>query len=249
MTSDGCSLGAFWGARQESVDACAERASAFLTRLSACDRIFAHWFERARSPMQAFEGAQGPDHDVLTKLLLKGRNRTDVGRNVLEDLGFSLSLWNGVKDDGDTRLGVSCGVYSPWNHNSCVIELPERVPAAERVLTVETLTCVVRATVSSWEPDWAWVVSNTHLGLLELVDLKPNVGWLLYLAAARGEIPKLPPPARVVPIEGHGNLIVVTEERFSAKHPEHVEAASLVAEILEGAGLLQPIPGPQPIGS
>jgi hypothetical protein len=33
---------------------------------------------------------------------------------------------------------------------------------------------------------------------------------MVYLADSRGPAPELPPPARAVPIEGYGNLIIVT---------------------------------------
>jgi hypothetical protein len=47
---------------------------------------------------------------------------------------------------------------------------------------------------------------------------------------------------RTVPIERHGTLIILTDERFTAENPEHVKLAGRLHAILDDAGLLGPTP-------
>jgi hypothetical protein len=49
--------------------------------------------------------------EELEKFFLKGRNRTDVGKEVIEKLGFSQGLWNAKEKATD--LSMTCGGYSP----------------------------------------------------------------------------------------------------------------------------------------
>jgi hypothetical protein len=64
-------------------------------------------------------------------------------------------------------------------------------------------------------------------------------GWLMYLSRRRGEVPPLPAPVRVEPVEDQGSLIVLTPERFNTDNPEHVALADQVRALLEQAGVLK----------
>src|SRR4051794_30187502 len=117
-------IGAYWGARRESADACAHRTQHFLECLAACDPLFLHWFKLGQSRKEALQHEIKPDQETLQKALLAGKNRTDRDQ-VLEDLGFRLGLWTGGNDEGSAGLSIHCGCYSSRVGNSCVIELPE----------------------------------------------------------------------------------------------------------------------------
>src|SRR3989442_863361 len=93
-------LGAYWPARQESIEECGNRLGRFLTELAMCDPVFAIWCERGRSRKEASERhvAVEDRHDLLD-LLDRGRNRRDVGRDVIDELGFNVGLWNGAPGD------------------------------------------------------------------------------------------------------------------------------------------------------
>jgi hypothetical protein len=247
-------LGAYWGDRRESVEKCAERSADFLAGLGACDQCFAGWFRLGESREQARAHEVPANVDILRAELAAGRNRRDTDGAVIEDLGFSLWLWNGADNDEEAAgLHIACGGYSGAVPNVCSVDLPRGGDAAERVLRGETLTCVIEAAVSSWEPDWARVISNRHLDwYLDHTEddaVKPVIGWLTYLSAGRGEVPPLPPPTRTVALAGHGTLIILTDERFSATRPDHLDQAARVREILDSKGLLFPTAVPRAVRS
>nr|WP_255662352.1 immunity 52 family protein [Myxococcus sp. RHSTA-1-4] len=97
----------------------------------------------------------------------------------------------------------------------------------------------------AWEPDWAMATSRDHRDLLSGEgDTGTFVGWVTYLSRRRGVVPPLPAPARIEPVEERGTLVVLTPERITASNPAHVALGKRVHELLDRAGLMQPvIPG------
>ncbi|WP_326522498.1 immunity 52 family protein [Archangium lipolyticum] len=108
-----------------------------------------------------------------------------------------------------------------------------------RVLTVPVLTKVMRALVLSWEPDWGGVISYGYQHLRDEPVGPPHTGWLMYFSRRRGEVPPLPAPVRVEPVEDKGSLVILTPERFTVDNPAHVSLADEVRTLLDRAGLLK----------
>jgi hypothetical protein len=237
-------VGAYWGARREDVGECARRAELFFHRLARCDASLGQWYRRGR----VARGSPGHlvrtnDREELEELFLQGRNRTDVGKSVIEDLGFSLHAWNQRPDAKATTLQMSCGVYAETFSNVCLMDLPSEGEAAERMLNVSTLVQVMSCMAIAWDPDWG--VANTSLTM----DLIPRtvkgearVGWMTYLARRRGTVPPLPAPVRIEPVGSLGMLVILTPERFTASNPDHIALGRRVHELLDRAGLLKPQP-------
>jgi ABC-type molybdate transport system substrate-binding protein len=116
-------------------------------------------------------------------------------------------------------------------------------------LTVHALTQVLRAMVTTWEPEWGIAVSNAYRDeVLKLQRVGTFVGWITYFSHQRGTLPPLPAPVRVEPVEDKGSLVILTPERFMASNPDHVALGAQVQELLDRAGLLKPLqpvePGP-----
>src|SRR5690242_15013697 len=106
-------VGAYWGPRQETALECARRAELFFRMLARCDPSFAQWYRAGRGFPRELPGHPvRPEVKELEKLFLSSRNRTDVGKEVIEELGFRRLLWN-VKEAA-TDIHLSCGKSSPW---------------------------------------------------------------------------------------------------------------------------------------
>jgi hypothetical protein len=240
-------IGAYWGDRGESVDVCARRAARLLAGLAACDGMFARWYEKGRSRSDALSREVGASEGALRDLLLSGRNRKDADGGVIERLGFGLSLWTGGEDGESADLMIKCGLHAatPGLMNSCVIGLPHKGDAADRLLRVEPLLKILKAVVETWEPDWAVVNSRNFREKISRafrkVARQPAVGWMLYLSARQGLIPTLPGPSSVTSL-GAGSLIVLTEDRLTASRPDHLNIAEGVRTLLDRAGVLEPMP-------
>jgi hypothetical protein len=178
----------------------------------------------------------------LEKLLLSSRNRTDIGKEVIEDLGFSRILWNAKK--AATHIHLSCGGYSPWGGpNSCLLNPTTESVVRERLLRVPVLAEVLTSMATAWDPDCAMVTSTEMLDLIEKRKREVRVGWLTYLSRRLGTLPPLPAPVRIEPVGELGWLLILSPEPMTASNPEHVAFTARIRELLDRAGLIE-LPDP-----
>jgi len=245
MLEDRHYIGAYWGARKESIGECTQRAELFFQLLSRCDASFHQWYRSGR----VARGMPGhlvrtADRGELEAALLRGRNRTDLSKSVIEELGFSLSVWNQRPDSQATRLGITCGVHDTDNvSNVCLLTPPSTGEAAERLLTAPVPARVLECMALAWDPDWGTATSHEASGLISGAENRnADVGWVTYLSRRRGTVPPLPAPVRIEPVGSLGMLVILTPERFTASNPEHIALGRRVRELLDRAGLLRASP-------
>ena len=235
-------VGAYWGARQETVAECARRAELFFHALKRCDPSWTQWFRAAHRPTRELPGhpVRTDDAQALGELLERGRNRTDFGKKVIEELGFNFRLWNQWSEN--TTLSVTCGSHSWGGHNLCLAELPSQGSHAERLLSAPVLAQALHAMAVAWTPEWGIATSETHRDEV-LNNSAPGafIGWINYFSRARGTVPPLPAPVRIEPVGTLGTLVILTPERFTASNPEHLSLAEQVQTLLSRAGLLGPL--------
>ncbi|WNG54368.1 hypothetical protein F0U59_05915 [Archangium gephyra] len=238
-------MGAYWGPRQETALECARRAELFFHMLARCDPSFGQWYRAGRGFPRELPGwPVCPEMKELESLLLKGRNRTDVGREVIEDLGFSQMVWNAKREA--TEIHLSCGKYSPWGGpNLCLLYPPRQGAVRERLLRAPVLAEVLTSMVTAWDPDYAMVGSSQMVDLVEKGGSEVRMGWLTYLSRRLGKLPPLPAPVRIEPVGTLGWLLVLSPEPMTASNPEHVAFTARVRELLDRAGLIQR-PQPEP---
>lgn len=219
-------LCAYWQPRKESVHACADRLGRFLIALSACDPVFTFWYERGSSRRKGkqFE-VDFKSEAHLLDLLERGRNRRDVGKEVMEDLGFRIGLWNGGKTVKMAGLSVNCGLYATvagLGGNCLILDLPEDLGDLQRS---ERMADVLATVATSWEPDWAGVFSVDAMNTRGYNPVVPFVDWMVYVSLKLAPLPLAVASAKA--IDGMGTLVVVDrgpEVGETAGHLERVRA-------------------------
>jgi hypothetical protein len=228
-------LGAYWGARQEPVDVCAQRLADCLVRLEQCDAALAGWStkQHRRGDSVQFDGA---DLDVLRGLLVAGTNHRDADGSSIDELGFSVGLWNG---DGERPIGLSitCGAWTTTAGvmNSVVLDLPPWSRTRhERLFEIDTARCVISAVVESWRPNWATLTSYELADALDAPPRVPSVGWFTFLAEGR-PIPDTLPLARREDVSG--GVLLISADRVE---DADVRRISSLADALRKAGSLIP---------
>lgn len=148
-------VGAYWAQREESRIACALRISDFIKKIAQLDSSLAHWFKRA-GPRTAQQAELPTDPDGLTPLL-KASQR-DVGNDVIKELGYSFSAWNGNQSSMGASMSIACGGYSTLVGNSAVLSFaPKSSP------TLKLLREILESMVGAFEPDSAIVKSSVRL--------------------------------------------------------------------------------------
>ncbi|HZH78987.1 MAG TPA: Imm52 family immunity protein [Archangium sp.] len=223
----------YWGNRVESAEACARRAETFFRLLSRCDPDFTRWFEKADSRKKALQLQFEPTFETFMRFFKKKVYR-------LGKTGFSFGSWTGhLEDERGGMARFTCGYEAVGASNNCLLYLPQEAPGTERALTVRVLTEVVHAMVVAWEPDYGGVYSDAYQRAREEPVGQPYTGWLMYLSHRRGQVPPLPVPVRVEPVEDKGSLLILTPERFNGHEPRHVALADEVRASLDKAGVLK----------
>lgn len=216
-------IAGYWTARKESLDACANRLQRFLNALSTCDRVFTNWYEKGMSRRNAKQVAiDFSDTDCLVHLFEKGRHRRDDDKEIIEDLGFCVGLWNGEKSHRMAGLRITCGQYAtvPGLGGNCILlNLPEKLGDLEHCDRMES---VLTSVAKCWEPDWAGVFSLDAMDSRGFNTLTPFVDWMLYLSHKMWRTPQLPEPIIVHRVDDLGVTIVV-----QGPPPHHEDAAHI----------------------
>jgi hypothetical protein len=232
--ADSYYAGSYWLARQETAEACAQRAERFFRLLERCDPSWKCWTDAA-----AAETVQStlvsPDASVFARMF-----ETEDCRQGTD--GFDFYLFSGDTVATASSVNVTCGSSTSAYPQACVLRLPDAGIVAARVLTAPVMTGVLRAMAVAWEPEWAVMTCNAHREMTSgKGDAGTFVGWGMYFSWRRGTVPPLPSPIRVEPVEDKGTLIILTPERFSAFNEEHAALADRVHALLKKAGLLRPL--------
>ena len=214
-------MGAYWEARQESIDQCADRLLRFFSELTTFDPAVATWYEQARSRKQALarQVAFG-NRDYLLDLLNRGRHRRDSDKSVMEDLGFTISFWNGGNKGEEGTMNIHCGSYCEEVGNSVVLNLPDELGDLRRP---ERMAAVLASVVKAWKPDSGGVMSDAAMKAKDYKVTVPFVDWMFYASNKLApNIPPLPQPGRVQIVDGFGSIIVVQDEPPDHANPEHL---------------------------
>ncbi|WNG60656.1 hypothetical protein F0U59_42560 [Archangium gephyra] len=236
---------AYWGCRPEPVQECARRAEAFFRLLSTCHPDYSRWYEKHSSRKRALQLQIEPTYDTFVRLFGKKEYQDEEG-------GVSFDTWTGhvpVNQEGGMIM-LRCGTPAEAVPNSVLLFFPSPGPGQDRLLTLPVLTGVMRALALAWEPDQAVVASDDFRDRMTPGVADTFVGWLTYFSRQWGEVPPLPEPVRVEPVEDKGSLIILGPEPLSAANPEHVALGHRVQQLLAPHGLLRRVverrPTPEP---
>jgi hypothetical protein len=214
-------LGAYWRARRESIDRCADRLHQMFSGISTCDVSLATWYELGRSRKQALERrADVGSREYLVSVLDRGRHRRDTDKSVMDELGFGAGLWNGGRKGREAGLMLTCGCFtSNPNLGNCVaLRLPEDLGDLRQG---ERMARLLASIATALEPDWAGVMSTDAMNARRFNARVPFVDWMIYLSKRLApQIPPLPSPAVVRLVDSVGSIIVVQSEPPAPTSPE-----------------------------
>lgn len=226
-------LGAYWGGRKEALGQCGDRLQKFLQELSSCDPLLATWYERQRSRKVSLgESIDIKNANHVRSALERGRNRSDIGQEVIEELGFRVGLWNGERTGKDAGLSITCGLHlkgpatSVTMSNFVILDLPTDAGALVNAEMMKRLTTIAAQT---WEPDWAGVMSKDSMLARNFNARFPFVDWVLYIP---GRIIDVPQPSSTVTVPGLGSIVTVQPLPPDANDPEQLAQIRRVEQVL-----------------
>jgi hypothetical protein len=226
-------VGAYWGPRREELIDCSSRAVTLLSDLADLGPTFSHWFAKKTSRRRG--AALIPvevDAPSLRELLSEGVNRRDSDRSVIEDLGFSLSIWNGgPTNDNEALVSVdlACGGYSPYVPNYSVISVQD-LKSGSRLATLQMQIELMELLVRAMSPSWATVCSAELQAVTRrAIPDAPGVGWCLWLSGASPGLVSLPARATARATPDGGLTILGLPGDFD---PDNAECVTSVLEMV-----------------
>ena len=180
--SSSWTLRAAWGDRPEPVASCARRLVAWLDGMAGADPALAEWFLKGRTRASADRPVPRDDPDAVEALLLGGRNRRDSGGEVIEELGFSIGLWNRQPVAVGLRATVGGSAAAKGVRNSLALTLPPVSAESASLHQRATAERVMAALVEAWDPQWASWYTLPLLDAQAPGPHEPVVGWLTHLS-------------------------------------------------------------------
>jgi hypothetical protein len=220
-------LAAYWDARPDSLEECTEDVRRFIAGLAQIDPFLANWYEVGRSRKDALKEVDAADTQRLRDLLLKGRNRRDIGRQVIEELGFTLSLWSRASNEvAAASIRIHCGCYSKFIGNNVLIDLPCN---SARPKWVENASALLALVAEIWHPKWAGIMSSRAVKERDYNADYPFVDWMVYVPRA---VRAMPLPTRVESLKGLGSIIIVQPDPPVGDNAEELSLIRKVESLL-----------------
>jgi hypothetical protein len=229
-------LTAFWDARDRSAEQYAEDLLQLVRALGTTDPRLARWY------------IDGEPDDVAVSTVEQIKDALLRHPDTWKHGGVTYRAWairlgNDSPEGGrvtiDTLVGVDRASSTVWFPNRIGIRFwgPGAQDAFDDprmvVSWLDTMVAVL-------EPDWACVCPEGYLKTAweELLDGRPVVSWMLYLAPEYGAVHPMPPPSTVRSLRD-GNLVVTAREWFDPHSATHQTAAANARKTLEAQGKLR----------
>ncbi|VBA43496.1 hypothetical protein LAUMK13_04560 [Mycobacterium innocens] len=172
-------LGAYWGMRAASVDECAEHLATLIEQFARVDPLLSGWRQGAGSKRKAIEQPLvTTDHTDLMTRLLAGRNRRDTNGRAIEELGYSVSWWNG-NPDASIGLSIGCGQTSPYVTNNLVLNLPRPGARSDHLYDPAIAAKLLNIVVDTWQPDHAVWTNHDLVGKQRQPDRRLENGGII----------------------------------------------------------------------
>ena len=177
-------VGAYWGDRAESVTACAQCLADCLDRLAKTHVLLSTWYRKGRSKAAASRQQVDVSPAALESLLDSGRSRTDVGGEVITELGFSASLWN--KNADDVSFSILCGATPGTSSikNNFLLKLPTPSEVSAEVYDPAIAHRILMSVVEVWQPQWATFTSHALREQQNAEANRPVAGWQTFVATS-----------------------------------------------------------------
>ncbi len=196
-----------WGPKSSTVGECAICVARTLDSLASLHPLLAHWWPTGTKYSEEVCSTAIPQ---LEGLVRRGVNRRDSDQSVIEDLGFSVSLWNRHKSsDKMVTIRFQCSATfrpSSGAANLIVIKLPNEISDKQILLAI------LRELDSIWEPRFGVVCASEAIHRRETVDPSPLVGWMTLLPCQVTRWLAGTPGVTVIPLDKSSNVIVVVDE-------------------------------------
>src|ERR1017187_8694885 len=172
-------IGAYWGSRAEPLMIVSDKVLRTLNMLAETDEQFLNWYEGGMSRKKALEKKVSIDSESIEKLCRSSVKKGELDENGFAKYGFITGLWTGHQDQETSGIQFIVGdtFKIPNIKNVCVINIPFKGAAHDRLLEVEKAKSILGILVEIWKPDYAVLISDD---LRDKLHVGNQIGWITY---------------------------------------------------------------------
>jgi hypothetical protein len=126
MGSERVIVAVYWDARQARLD---EATDLLLNAFEGLAKSgYDSWRLKGRTRKQPGEKSFVPTSESVTSLLARGVNRTDIGKHLIPEMGYSFGCWSGGPDESAYAFSGNIGNATNIGKNCLLLELPRIGP-------------------------------------------------------------------------------------------------------------------------
>jgi hypothetical protein len=228
---NGFELCAYWR-RVDPLDVCVHKTSDFLHDFIKLhpDGLPLRYLPSSKRLIPSYCNAV-PSFDELRSIVVEGIDRYFIGEG---STVFYDTATNPVNCNRFISIKLHCG----GQNNQPRVKFPPKNEEATDIVSEEFFKSCYDLFLKHWQPKYGFI-------LLPYSPIKEyskeefyHTGWLNYFSDGLGELPKLPDWVRIIPAEGYGTYVQVSEEL--PDHTNEKEFHEIVDKIIELSKIISP---------
>ena len=220
-------INSFWGPREETPEAIANRYVRMVEALVRIDPVFTPWFFVGARKTLPFDQARARLPALIAEYVGKdwvpAQGHRFAGKNSRKFTPRSIDI-SGRAGNRLPEIGYS--------YNTVDLEtVPSYIsPTDASIVTYDLFRAAMVAIIQAWDVEWCMAYPTDLMDFWPRVteDKRLRLAWMTYISPYFASL--IPPPQGIESQIGTrgGVLMVATRERFDVANPEHMEAARAI---------------------
>lgn len=149
-------IGVYWGPRAATADECVVTLRGHFEVLASASPKLSVWYRQGKQKPSANDAVDTSSSAELRQLVLRGQNRADHSGELLPELGFRVSAWNGDSGGWSASSSVTCGLHANAHGLSNGAFVTIDFGPAEP-MSAGNMLQLLRGLVEVWKPDEGFV--------------------------------------------------------------------------------------------
>jgi len=180
-------IGAYWGSKFEPPEILSEKINKTLNMLSINNTEFENWYLLGKNRNDSLKVNVKNNGGILDKIIFKQSQIEKCNSSANSQMGVVLGFWTGQSDSNSSSIMFNVGGnYSTTKlGNSCVLKLPSKMRANNKLIEIENSKALIQLIVDIWNPDYAVLTSHD---LRDKLNFGNKIGWITYYKSSNLKI-------------------------------------------------------------
>jgi hypothetical protein len=221
--------------RVDSLDVCVTKTSGFLNDfIKLCPEWlpFKVYSTRRRSATSCYYTV--PPFDELKEIIVEGLDKytTHGGSTVYYDSAIKPTNYKKL-----ILIKLDCGAHN-GAFNQSYMHFPPQNEEVANIISEGFLKNCYDLFLKHWQPRHGFIIPSYSLIWEYTKKEFDSVGWLTYFSDGLGELPKFPDWVKIIPADGYGTYIQISEKLPDYKNEK--EFNEIVDKMIELSKIISP---------